>query len=220
MNKKLKTTLSLMAMILFIGAGAFMAYSELLYIEPIDKVSNLIAGEYNVTIETKYDYVDGDFSGDILKYDMKYYEESCKGTVVFDSKNNMAYCVFMNATSLRPYNISYDSVYEVKDDLIKWKRNETVGSYHNSKNVTFNLLSEKSVLNYKCDYYTFGNCKINDKADELICDSKYDGNGDGVCQSGESCYTIYITKEGIKKVKNEGFNEALSQKSEVNCKII
>lgn len=41
---------------------------------------------------------------------------------------------------------------------------------------------------YICDYNDWGTCTNNNGL--IVCDSKYDGNNDGVCQSGESCITI------------------------------
>lgn len=32
-----------------------------------------------------------------------------------------------------------------------------------------------------------------------ICDSKYDGNGDGICTSGESCMKFVVDSNGVKK---------------------
>ncbi|MBI2136472.1 hypothetical protein HYU06_05355 [Candidatus Woesearchaeota archaeon] len=34
--------------------------------------------------------------------------------------------------------------------------------------------------------------------DSIICDSKLDGNGDGICQSGESCYLVEKENDCIK----------------------
>lgn len=45
-------------------------------------------------------------------------------------------------------------------------------------------------------------CKYNNK--ELVCDSVYDGNGDGKCSSGESC--IIYSVENLKLIKSEDAN--------------
>jgi len=34
---------------------------------------------------------------------------------------------------------------------------------------------------------------------EVICDSKYDGNNDGICQSGESCVKFVVTQDKVER---------------------
>lgn len=58
-----------------------------------------------------------------------------------------------------------------------------------------------STSEYSLDFKKWGNCNYQTNADELIiiCDSIYDGNGDSICSSGESCTKIIITASSIKE---------------------
>ena len=47
---------------------------------------------------------------------------------------------------------------------------------------------------YECLYSPSGNSVI------IICDSKFDGNGDGICQKGESCISFIVTPDRIDKM--------------------
>ena len=55
---------------------------------------------------------------------------------------------------------------------------------------------------YDLNYGEWGKCSYTTEQDTLIitCDSKYDGNNDGICQSGESCTQFRITKDNIQKL--------------------
>ncbi len=56
-------------------------------------------------------------------------------------------------------------------------------------------------LNASFEYYGNGEWVCKTTKEEIVCDSVYDGNGDGICQSGESCIIKnLITKEIIRKI--------------------
>lgn len=58
---------------------------------------------------------------------------------------------------------------------------------------------------YLLEYGKWGKCSYEAEDETLIitCDSKYDGNNDGICTSGESCTQFRITKDSIKRmIKN------------------
>ncbi|MBW2974611.1 hypothetical protein KY366_02740 [Candidatus Woesearchaeota archaeon] len=62
----------------------------------------------------------------------------------------------------------------------------------------------------KIDFEGWGKCSAQEEADSLIvvCDSKFDGNNDGICQPGESCVRFIITEDNVERsLKNsqEGF---------------
>ena len=60
---------------------------------------------------------------------------------------------------------------------------------------------EKGMINFK----EWGKCsyEIKEKSIIINCDSKHDGNNDGICQSGESCVKFVVTKDDVKRyVKN------------------
>lgn len=46
------------------------------------------------------------------------------------------------------------------------------------------------------DMEAFGKCSIENEI--VTCDSRLDGNGDGICQSGETCIKAYVTEDKIK----------------------
>ena len=53
----------------------------------------------------------------------------------------------------------------------------------------------------KCTYETQGQAVV------ITCDSKYDGNNDGICQPGESCVQFRITKTGVQRLmKNSRYD--------------
>jgi len=57
---------------------------------------------------------------------------------------------------------------------------------------------------YECDYQIDGLTTV------LICDSKFDGNGDGICKSGETCLKYEITSDSVQtyeKNSQDEFNE-------------
>ncbi len=53
----------------------------------------------------------------------------------------------------------------------------------------------------KIDFETWGKCTPIEEEEDLvvICDSKYDGNGDGICQSGESCMKFIISENWVQR---------------------
>ncbi len=53
----------------------------------------------------------------------------------------------------------------------------------------------------RINFGDWGKCTTQEDKDALtvICDSRYDGNGNGVCESGESCIKFEITKEGVRQ---------------------
>jgi hypothetical protein len=61
------------------------------------------------------------------------------------------------------------------------------------------LLGQKT---YKLDYGDWGKCSYSPGNFSLviICDSRLDGNGDGICQSGESCIGFVISKYNIQRL--------------------
>lgn len=53
----------------------------------------------------------------------------------------------------------------------------------------------------KCTYETQGQAVV------ITCDSKYDGNNDGICKPGESCVQFRITKTGVQRLmKNSRYD--------------
>ena len=56
--------------------------------------------------------------------------------------------------------------------------------------------------NYKLEYGNWGKCSYESEDNKaiILCDSKSDGNNDGVCQPGESCIKFIVSKDEIKQL--------------------
>lgn len=54
---------------------------------------------------------------------------------------------------------------------------------------------------YKLEYGEWGKCSYETEGQTLIitCDSKYDGDNNGICKPGESCIQFRVTKDGIQR---------------------
>lgn len=68
---------------------------------------------------------------------------------------------------------------------------------------------------YQCDFTAWGNCSMN--GDSLNCDSRYDGNANGICESGESCIRLNLSDTNFKKIKSS-YKEL--RQFDVECKKI
>jgi len=66
---------------------------------------------------------------------------------------------------------------------------------------TINTLS--GTKNYNLQYGEWGKCSYETEQDTLVitCDSKYDGNNDGICHPGESCIQFRVTKDNIQRLE-------------------
>jgi hypothetical protein len=62
---------------------------------------------------------------------------------------------------------------------------------------------------YSLDYSDWGKCSYTPSDDSLviICDSKNDGNADGMCQPGESCISFIVTKNNIVRMFKNSRND-------------
>ncbi len=70
------------------------------------------------------------------------------------------------------------------------------------------VVTERGRINFK----EWGECSYETGEDNIIiiCDSQYDGNNDGICQSGESCVKFIVTQNKVERyLKNsqEEFTE-------------
>lgn len=77
---------------------------------------------------------------------------------------------------------------------------------------------EKTSKKCKTDGYKIGKnklntgdyvCNVSDDVDSttVVCDSKYDGNGDGICTSGESCMKFVVNGNNIDVYKRNSKDE-------------
>jgi hypothetical protein len=62
---------------------------------------------------------------------------------------------------------------------------------------TADVVTEKGRINFK----EWGECSYEQEGNDItiICDSKYDGNDDGICQSGESCVKFVVTHDKVER---------------------
>jgi glutamine cyclotransferase len=62
---------------------------------------------------------------------------------------------------------------------------------------------------YRLSYGEWGKCShiTEDQTVVVTCDSRYDGNGDGICSSGESCMQFRITKDGTQRLMKNSRND-------------
>ncbi len=75
----------------------------------------------------------------------------------------------------------------------------------NDKELQFSIDKQTTIEDYKINYGDWGKCSYSKENNNLvvICDSKFDGNNDGICQSGESCVKFEVNKNSItRSMKN------------------
>lgn len=121
-------------------------------------------------------------------------EYHCPGKIVNNTKTGIVECyepnnktIFTNINPLtikgQNFTINITGERMSKEHVINKLCEETGGyTINNSKN------------SYYCNAKSWGRCSQASKK-TVMCDSRYDGNGDGICQSGESCITIDLTNK-------------------------
>lgn len=122
-----------------------------------------------------------------------------RGDDVVLSLNNITECdtifwnksiyIMNNCTRYNPVNDTMDNYSCYDLDVIQLNKTtcETVGyEINNITNISFKDFGA-------CNYKLTGKPSI-----IVVCDSKYDGNGDGVCHSGESCIRYIISESKVK----------------------
>lgn len=99
---------------------------------------------------------------------------------------------------------SYDYRCKTGEKTIQKSREECMDK---EMQVTIDKLTKAE--KYKLEYGEWGKCSYSTEGETLVitCDSKYDGNNDGICKSGESCIQFRITKDSIQRsMKNSRDN--------------
>lgn len=61
---------------------------------------------------------------------------------------------------------------------------------------SFEISRELNALKQKIEFLDWGMCS-QEGENVIICDSKFDGNNDGKCSSGESCMKFVVNLDGI-----------------------
>lgn len=103
-------------------------------------------------------------------------------------------------TSCQVKELSYN--YQCKTGTTKVTRSKQICREKDLQILVDNIDGKKA---YNINYGDWGKCSYSAIDDTLtiICDSKYDGNNDGICQSGESCIKFEINKGGTtRSMKN------------------
>ncbi|MBI2576672.1 hypothetical protein HYV84_05645 [Candidatus Woesearchaeota archaeon] len=62
---------------------------------------------------------------------------------------------------------------------------------------SFEISRELTTLKHKIEFSDWGMC-TQESDNVIICDSKFDGNSDGKCTSGESCTKFLVTSDGVE----------------------
>ncbi|MCK5282921.1 MAG: hypothetical protein KAK00_05925 [Nanoarchaeota archaeon] len=67
--------------------------------------------------------------------------------------------------------------------------------------------------NYKLEYAGWGKCSYETEGETAVitCDSRYDGNNDGICKPGESCIQFRVTKDGIQRLVKNSRNDFVEE---------
>lgn len=181
-----------------------------------------------VRIEKILDCHDVYFETEEMAYSEVTMNYTCEGDYFnFTTNPNYAWCYDFN-----PGNSSYTILFEHSFDVgniptqtIWW--NETVGewvmineSYEicdstGAANVWFNVSG--TIKHFVCDYSAWGECSVDIPNRWLECDSKYDGNADGVCTEGESC--LYLTMEQAESFEQlkDTYQELMFENFEIVC---
>ncbi len=104
-------------------------------------------------------------------------------------------------------NGTYDK-YVCGNETIITEYNETTCKDSGKFNVIISFDKYTKAYTYICDDSKFGKCGLTSDKKSICCDSNKDGNGDGVCQGGESIIKLFEDKK-----------ETLGIATEINRKI-
>ena len=107
---------------------------------------------------------------------------------------------------------------DLPSKTIWWNKTIQEASCINTGEANVYLNKSDKIFHWICDYSSWGECKVDKSNKRFVCDSKKDGNADGICNSGESCLIINITKEGLHKAKNIGFSNVMGE-YDIECEI-
>lgn len=120
------------------------------------------------------------------------------------------------------YNEVYEPIYFYNETNITYPNgtNETIIRYEiiGQSNLSYIDCFDNTNKIIVCDdefKYQENNFECNVNVPEIVCDSKQDGNGDGICQDGETCIKLQIKncKINIKNFTN-GKKVVLNKKIE------
>lgn len=97
-------------------------------------------------------------------------------------------------TSCSVEEISYN--YSCKTDSNLVEKSKEVCKDKEFQLTVDKLIDEK----YKLQYGDWGKCSYTagNQTAEILCDSRLDGNNDGICQPGESCIKFIVSKDNIQ----------------------
>lgn len=118
------------------------------------------------------------------------------------------------ACSDPPLNKSCAKKQETREYKCKTGEKQIEKSKELCKDTKMNVKTNKK--DYTLNYGDWGKCSYKKEQNVLVitCDSKYDGNGDGICKPGESCVQFRITKDDTQVLeKNSRMDFVESDKS-------
>jgi len=151
----------------------------------VNEIQNCYNEFYDVT-EDVFDYVtrERNVYGDCIFYlnSTVCEDEPFNTSCVTDTTEQVYQC----AIGKEPYQ-SYE---KVSEQVVQ--KSKTIC---NNEGYTIDIAGSKKKIDFdKAGYY----CSLDGNI--ITCDSVYDGNGDGICHSGETCIKFKITSEGINTI--------------------
>lgn len=147
------------------------------------------------------------------------YNYTCE-TDYFNYTSSYAWCWEYNGGN-STYGVIFEHSFDrgnIPTQTIWWNVTQTEAYCENTGSANVYLNKTGTIYHWVCDYSAWGECKVDTENKRLVCDSKFDGNQDGVCDSGESCLMLNVTKEGLQRAKNIGFSNVMDR-YDIDCEI-
>jgi len=144
----------------------------------------------------------GDCAEDCFEYTTSPKYAKCLDRTWEESNSTWSYDVVFahswDTADLPSKTMFWDEFVQNGTEIVE--HNRTLNTPLNKVNMTMTKLDTE--IQWICDYSAWGNCGLDLEAKQAVCDSKYDGNADGKCDSGERCIYIDLSREGLKQLKN------------------
>ncbi len=118
-------------------------------------------------------------------------------------------------------SISYEDVYDTCEEVVcdallnESCEQDVVVEYqcHIGRRTVRHISNQCTVNAYQVDNIQVNTAEyscsfsVEDENTVMICDSIYDGNGDGVCQSGETCQKFFINGQNVQSLERNSDDE-------------
>ena len=132
--------------------------------------------------------------------------EDCKTIYWEETMDVYGTCTQTNIVTIcddEPLNTTCHTEDRSYDYRCKTGTNTIPKSREECKDKEMQLTIDKltGIEEYSLNYAEWGKCSYTTEQDTLIitCDSKTDGNNDGICKPGESCIQFRVTKDSIQR---------------------